>query len=392
MHERDCKLRDNKTHNIHIKQCNISKNGVKESCIFNSVPGYDLFQNMSVDVQHDFLEGIIPYDCALLINHFINIEKKFTLTQLNILIQSFPFDKNEKNKPVEISQIHLKHKRLQMSSAEMITFVNYLGLIIGHLIDRENKYWNLYLVLKRIISIVTATAIHVNEHDLLATEIEEYLHLRVELFSENLKFKHHIAIHYPERMRLLVPLWNISSIRFESKHREGKIIAHSAISRVNICYTVALRHQLKLSHRLLTKKVTCAPYEISSKHTENIANISYLSHKIDSSFGVVQTLKWIKRGDCNIERNTILMIPSENGPIFHKVTDLILQSNENILILTENLNSCYLDEHYEAYEIIDSQDFHRDCIQLQQILSHTVVITCQIKSSNGHKYIPKLWI
>lgn len=70
---------------------------------------------MSVDVQHDFLEGIIPYDCALLINHFINIEKKFTLTQLNILIQSFPFDKNEKNKPVEISQIHLKNKSLHVS-------------------------------------------------------------------------------------------------------------------------------------------------------------------------------------------------------------------------------------------------------------------------------------
>lgn len=88
------------------------------------------------------------------------------------------------------------------------------------------------------------------------------------------------------------------------------------------------------------------------------------------------------------------MIPSENGPIFYKVTDLIWQSNENILILTEHLNSCYFDKHYEAYEIIDSQDFHRDCIhtQLQQILSHTVIITCQIKSSNGHKYIPKLWI
>jgi len=71
-----------------------------------------------------------------------------------------------------------------MSAAEMLTFINYLGLIIGHLIDKGNKYWNLYLVLKRIISIITATVIHVNEHDLLAAELEEYLHLRVELFPE----------------------------------------------------------------------------------------------------------------------------------------------------------------------------------------------------------------
>jgi len=181
-------------------------------------------------------------------------------------------------------------------------------------------------------------------------------------------------------------------MRFESKHREGKTIAHSAISRVNICHTVALRHQLKLSHRLLTKEVIYAPYKISLKQPKSLTNISHLPHNIHSSFGVVQTLKWIKRDNCNIECNTILMIPSENRPIFHKVTDLIWQSNENILILTENLNSYYFDKHYEAYEIIDSQNFHRDCIQLQQILSHTVIITCQIKSSNGHMYIPKLWI
>jgi len=66
---------------------------------------------MSIDVQHDFLEGIISYDSVLLINYFfINIVKKFILMQLNILIQSFP--KNEKNKPVEISQNHLKNKPL----------------------------------------------------------------------------------------------------------------------------------------------------------------------------------------------------------------------------------------------------------------------------------------
>ena len=72
----------------------------------------------------------------------------------------------------------------------------------------ESRYikTNINLILKRITSIVTATVIHVNEHDFLAAEIEEYLHLRVTLFSENLKFKHHISIHYPERMKQLGPL------------------------------------------------------------------------------------------------------------------------------------------------------------------------------------------
>lgn len=81
-----------------------------------------------------------------------------------------------------------------------------------------------------------------NKHDLLAAQIEKYLYLCVKLFWKNLKFKHHIAIYYPEKILGLDRiLWNIWSMRFESKHREDKTIAHSVISSINICYTVALR-------------------------------------------------------------------------------------------------------------------------------------------------------
>lgn len=64
-------------------------------------------------------------------------------------------------------------------------------------------------------------------------------------------------------------------------------------------------------------------YEINSKQTKNIANISHLLHNSDSSFGIVQTLKWIKRDNCNIKCNIVFMIPSENEFLFHKVTNLI---------------------------------------------------------------------
>lgn len=52
-------------------------------------------------------------------------------------------------------------------------------------------------------------------------------------------------------MKLLGSFWNLCPMRFESKHREGKIIAYSAVHRVNICYTIALRHQLKLNYQFM---------------------------------------------------------------------------------------------------------------------------------------------
>ena len=48
-------------------------------------------------------------------------------------------------------------------------------------------------------------------------------------------------------------LWKISSMRYESKHTEGKKIVESAIVRLNVCYTIALREQLCVNHRFLNK-------------------------------------------------------------------------------------------------------------------------------------------
>lgn len=40
-------------------------------------------------------------------------------------------------------------------------------------------------------------------------------------------------------------------MRFEAKHREAKISSRSAISRVNVCKTIAIKHQLRQNYRFL---------------------------------------------------------------------------------------------------------------------------------------------
>lgn len=58
-------------------------------------------------------------------------------------------------------------------------------------------------------------------------------------------------IHGDVIIRSLGPLIHLSSIRYEAFHKIAKSNAHVATSRVNIPYTLALKHQLILSHRLL---------------------------------------------------------------------------------------------------------------------------------------------
>ena len=72
-----------------------------------------------------------------------------------------------------------------------------------------------------------------------------------------MKPKHHFMVHYPSIMQQIGPLWNICCMRFESKNREAKQISRSAIFRVNVYRTFALRHQLILNFIGLCVKIRC---------------------------------------------------------------------------------------------------------------------------------------
>lgn len=62
-----------------------------------------------------------------------------SLTHLNIIIKSFHYDINTKNKPVEITASHLKNKYIITSASEMLTLINYFSLMIGHMVPLENE-------------------------------------------------------------------------------------------------------------------------------------------------------------------------------------------------------------------------------------------------------------
>lgn len=124
----------------------------------------------------------------------------------------------------------------------------------GHFSDEDDDYWQLYINMKIIIERVISTILPINISDLLASSIEEYLCLQQKLFPDvNSTLKHHFLVRYPRIRKNVGPLWNVCGMRGEAKHREGTIAAHSAIRRINVCHTIALRQQLKLNYRFLNK-------------------------------------------------------------------------------------------------------------------------------------------
>lgn len=109
------------------------ESGVTSRSIFNSVIGFHVYDNPSVDYMHDILEGVVQYELALILNSFIFQKKYFTLDILNDRINNFNYSafSSSVNKPPSVSLVNLRSKKLKTSAAESKTLVVFLGAMIG---------------------------------------------------------------------------------------------------------------------------------------------------------------------------------------------------------------------------------------------------------------------
>jgi len=252
----DNELRNTENYEIDVNTENVAETGIVERSIWNTIHSFHVVNNYSVDLMHDILEGVCGYDIFSILRHFVFVMIYFTLETLNRRIKFFNYGPTGiRNRPPLFSENTLKSnsKTIKMSASEMWNFVRYLGLLIGDLVDVDSEYWSLYILLKKILDIVTSNCIGPECPSLLEILISEHNDLYLKLTKLNLKPKFHHLIHYPMVMQKIGPLINIWSMRFEAKHKESKTAASAISSRKNICYTLVLKSQLKMSHQFYSK-------------------------------------------------------------------------------------------------------------------------------------------
>ena len=196
---------------------------------------------------HDIFEGVANYDVSKILLHLID-EKYFSIDFINHVLNTMDFGFEKTNLPPDIKIDFLKSNNwFKMSASEMLFFTRYLGLIVGELVPQDSEIWTLYIKLREIISIITSPEITNEDLTQLHILITEHHDIYTKYFG-HLKFKFHSMIHYKRMILRNGPLIKISSMRFESKHREIKAMIQATSSRRNILKTVGIRHQLCLMH------------------------------------------------------------------------------------------------------------------------------------------------
>ncbi|KAL7386394.1 hypothetical protein ABVT39_007686 [Epinephelus coioides] len=141
-------LRDVSTHRADLQTNNPSKMGLKRDSILNSLSFYHVTDNIALDIMHDILEGVGPYQVKVVLNSLIE-QKHISLDKLNYRITSFDYGFCDMgNKPSLISKSDLKNLdgHLRQSAAQMWCLLRLLPIMIGDLIPTDNKEWELLLL------------------------------------------------------------------------------------------------------------------------------------------------------------------------------------------------------------------------------------------------------
>lgn len=369
-----------------IAECSVSKSGIKETCVWSDIKDFNIIEQLGVDVMHDLLEGVCKYDMLFLVSYFTTDVKFFSLETLNERIKNFDYGPDNSSKPVTISPDNLKKQNIRQSASEMCTLVRYFGLLVGDLVPENNSVWNLYLLLKQILDLVLSNSLQKGSCELLEVLISEHHQLYLQYSGKSLTPKFHFLLHYPDMIRRFGPLVAIWSMRYEAKHRISKTAANSTSSRVNICKSVAIKHQLQLNNMFLNKEFGNKLKLSPSTQVQNDSDYLNCSQITSSTIQSIVKVNWVevKGTKYNVHSIITLDVAEDSNPIFGSVKEIFVV-NENVVIFKcIKMKTLWFDVHFGCYEV-EYNTKEVSFILVNNLPSHVPnhmnSITC------GHRYV-----
>lgn len=343
-------LRNRENYDFHSSN---TSHGVKELCIWNSLPNFHVTNNISCDMMHDVLEGILRYDMAFIINSLIK-KKYFSLDHLNERIKCMKFSKADTgNLMPQIKSEHLKKNYLIMSASEMLSLTIYFSFLVGDLVSQDDEIWIFYVLCVQILEIMLSRAFSTDLISYLNILIQEHHTRFIELFKQPLRPKYHILLHYPAIIKMVGPPRHFWSMRFEGFHKLLKSTANNTNCRKNLLVTLSTKQQLRLSYRFSSRKgleyeKKFGPCSVLNKNHAIIVKQKFSERAV--------SVPWVSINDVLYKRGFFLNIYSDDDGetdglvTFAKVEDIIIEA-ESIFFIVLSYVTIGFSSHFQAYEV-----------------------------------------
>lgn len=254
-----------------------SRKGLHFESLLNRLVTFKVYFNISVDIMHDIMLGILKYDLIQILKYYIYTQKYFTLEEFNHIKEVFDYgSKCRGDKTVPIIPNHLKddHPKIHANAKEMWTLMENLPLILFQILPsyRTCPVFKFVVLISKLIDQVTRREYSEEDINELEQTIIKHHQLYLTLFNtENyrthLTFKFHIMLHYPLYIRQFGPLRNAMTFKFEMKHQHLKKYANQCYSRKNVSYSICKKLCIELAYNISKK-----PYIFSELQELSFSN------------------------------------------------------------------------------------------------------------------------
>jgi hypothetical protein len=371
--------------------------GVKRSCELNTINGFHVTKNYSIDLMHTLLEGVVPLELGCVLYCLIAEKRLLTLSELNGRITKFwgVLSVDRQKKPPYLNRLLPPGSGLNpsMKATQCWALLKYLPLIIGDRVPVGDEHYTLLLHLSELVDLAFAPRFTTGMIVYLKKFITDHLNMFHRLFGDRvtIKPKQHFLVHFPTIVRQSGPLIGMSCLKYELKNSFFKRSAHVVCNFKNICKTLAYRHQhfalysfLCNSHErdfISVGKTTCVP--VSSLLNGYVAQLLCDILMIESSDSVIVTYK-LSRASTDCRKGHLFVISmDEDEPVLGLAECFICSVETDRWYVVVRICECVgFVAHFHSYMIRDKTPLEYKLLLLSDLLDHHPVY-CYEKSING---------
>lgn len=331
--------------------------GVKQNCaLTEKLSHFHVLTGYPPDILHDLFEGIVPVELAHCLRKLIS-KNYFTLDDLNDVIRNFPYKwADKRNSPQPIREKF--SATIHGNAHENWVLLRLLPFFVGAKIPHGEPVWDVLMDLKDIVELVVAP-VHTEESiAFLDCKISEHRQKFQEVFPDvKLIPKHHFIEHYPQLIRSWGPLVALWTMRFEAKHSFFKQVARYTNCFKNILLSLAVKHQLMISHHYHSSLTTKTALEVTSVSNVPLDVVREdIKRVVQQKYPHLRTVPLSKRASyygTNYMVGMILTAGSAGGlPDFVEIVHLVIMQDK-LSFIVRRLSAWYT-EHLRSFELVPS--------------------------------------
>lgn len=228
----------------------VGQYGVSHASDLDSLKYFKWYKNLTADLMHDALEGVIQNEIKRFLKFIIKEKKLLSIVEFNGRIAFFKYtelDILDKPSPINLEK---KGIRIGQNAAQCWCLIRNLPLILSDFVTVNSEHydtvrdkWRLMKLLIDIIHICFSPHISKSMVNKLRALIKEHHALYKALYNAKLIPKYHFLTHYPTIILLMGPLLYLWCMRYEGKHSYFKDLIYHYKNFVNLPMTLSNQHQ-----------------------------------------------------------------------------------------------------------------------------------------------------